>query len=181
MNHINPVFEKYAEVTLNHLKKSNMKIFCHYPPKSRYLQNENNLISALKKHIVSLENKILFLQKEIETENQLISTLISTQLLTQKRSVSKELNPDCEELNEKSKIEKKNIVHNTCNRKAYTDIPSSSIAENTIQCNNAQNIETKRNIQNETSNTINLNPSNIAKCELVREDTSSNKSNPSIQ
>ena len=44
-----------------------------------------------------------------------------------------------------------------------------------------QNIEKKRNTQNETANTINLNPSNITKCELLREDRSNTKSNPSIQ
>ena len=46
---INPVFENYDEVTLNHLKKSVMKeLLRQYSPKSTYLQNENNLISALK-------------------------------------------------------------------------------------------------------------------------------------
>ena len=37
----------------------------------------------------------------METKNQLISTLISTQLLSQKQYLRKELNPDCQELNEK--------------------------------------------------------------------------------
>ena len=89
MNHknfkakINLVFEKYDEVTLNQLKKSIMKeLLIQYPPKSTYLENENNLITALRNHIVNLENEILFLKKEMETKNQLISTLISTQLLT---------------------------------------------------------------------------------------------------
>ena len=89
MNHqnfkakINLVFEKYDEVTLNQLKKSIMKkLLSQYPPKSTYLENENNLITALRNHIVSPENEILFLKKEMETKNQLISTLISTQLLT---------------------------------------------------------------------------------------------------
>ena len=44
-----------------------------------------------------------------------------------------------------------------------------------------QNIEKKRNIQSETANTINLNPSKITRCELVTEDTSNTKANPSIQ
>ena len=103
MNHqnfkekINPVFEKYDEVTLNKLKKSIMKkLLSQYPPESTYLENENNLITALRNHIVSLENEILFLKKEMETKNQLISILISTQLLTQKQSLRKELNPDCQ-------------------------------------------------------------------------------------
>ena len=89
MNHqnfkakINLVFEKYDEVTLNQLKKSIMKeLLSQYPPKSTYLENENNLITALRNHIVSPENEIFFLKKEMETKNQLISTLISTQLLT---------------------------------------------------------------------------------------------------
>ena len=46
---------------------------------------------------------------------------------------------------------------------------------------NTQNIAEKRNTQNETTNTINLNPSNNIKCELVKEDTSNTKSNPPIQ
>ena len=75
----------------------------------------------------------------------------------------------------------KNVVHNTGNRKTYTVIPSNSTTENTIQCNNTQNIEEKRNTQNETINTINLNSLNNTKCELVREDTSNTKNNPSIQ
>ena len=44
-----------------------------------------------------------------------------------------------------------------------------------------QNIEKKRNTQNEATNNINLNPSNITKCELVRKDTSNYKTNPPIQ
>ena len=103
MNHqnfkekINPVFEKYDEVTLNKLKKSVMKkLLSQYPPESTYLENENNLITALRNHIVSLENEILFLKKEMETKSQPISILISTQLLTQKQSLRKELNPDCQ-------------------------------------------------------------------------------------
>ena len=59
---VNPVFEKYDEVTLNQLKKSIMReLLNQYPPKGIYLQNEKNLITALKNHIVSLENEILFL------------------------------------------------------------------------------------------------------------------------
>ena len=82
----------------------------------------------------------------------------------------------------KSKIEKKNnAVHNAGNQKIYTVIPSICITENTIQCNNTQNIENKINTQNEITNTINLNPSNNTKYELVREDTFNTKSNPTIQ
>ena len=77
------------------------KLLSQYPPKSTSLENENKLITILRKHIVSIENEILFLKKEMATKNQLISTLISTQLLTQKQSLRKELNPDSEELNEK--------------------------------------------------------------------------------
>ena len=77
------------------------KLLSQYPPKSTSLENENKLITILRKHIVSIENEILFLKKEVATKNQLISTLISTQLLTQKQSLRKELNPDSEELNEK--------------------------------------------------------------------------------
>ena len=77
------------------------KLLSQYPPKSTTLENENKLITILRKHIVSIENEILFLKKEMATKNQLISTLISTQLLTQKQSLRKELNPDSEELNEK--------------------------------------------------------------------------------
>ena len=77
------------------------KLLSQYPPKSTSLENENKLITILRKHIVSIENEILFLKKEMATKNQLISTLISMQLLTQKQSLRKELNPDSEELNEK--------------------------------------------------------------------------------
>ena len=77
------------------------KLLSQYLPKSTSLENENKLITILRKHIVSIENEILFLKKEMATKNQLISTLISTQLLTQKQSLRKELNPDSEELNEK--------------------------------------------------------------------------------
>ena len=70
------------------------KLLSQYPPKSTSLENENKLITILRKHIVSIENEILFLKKEMATKNQLISTLISTQLLTQKQSLRKELNPD---------------------------------------------------------------------------------------
>ena len=74
-----------------------------YSPKSTYLKNEKNLITASRNLIVSLENGILFLKKEMEIKNQLISTLISTQLLTQKQSLRKELNPELNEmLNAKS-------------------------------------------------------------------------------
>ena len=57
----------------------------------------------------------------METKNQLISTLISTQQLTQKQFLRKELNPDCEKLNEINKIKMKNIIHNTGNQNTYTD------------------------------------------------------------
>ena len=164
------------------LKEIMKELLNQYPPKSTYLQNENKLITALKNLLVSLENEILFLKKEMETENQLISTLMSTQLLTQKQSLRKYLNPDYEELNEKNKIEKKKIVvQNTANQKTYTAIPSSNTTENIIQCNNTQNIVKKSNAQNETTDTNNLNPSNNTKCDLVREDTSHTKSNPSVQ
>ena len=73
------------------------------------------------------------------------------------------------------------MVQNTRNQKTYTVIPSSRITENTIQYNNTQNIEKKTNTQNENKSTINLNPSNNTKCELVKEDTSNTKSNPSMQ
>ena len=42
-------------------------------------------------------------------------------------------------------------------------------------------MEKKRNIENETTNTINLSPSNITKCELVMEGITNTKSNPSRQ
>ena len=77
------------------------KLLSKKKKKSTSLENENKLITILRKHIVSIENEILFLKKEMTTKNQLISTLISTQLLTQKQSLRKELNPDSEELNEK--------------------------------------------------------------------------------
>ena len=86
----------------------------------------------------------------METKIQRISTLILTQLLTQKQCLWKQLNPDCEELNGKNKIEKKNVVDNTVNQKNIYVTPSSSTTENTTQCNNTQNIEKKRNTQNET-------------------------------
>ena len=103
--------------------------------------------------------------------------------MTQKQFLRKELNPDCEKLNEINKIKMKNVIHNTGNQNTYTDIPSSSTTENIIQFNNAQNIEQNTNTQNDTTNMINLNLSlsNIAKCELVREDTCNTKSNPYIQ
>ena len=67
---INPILEKYDEVTLNQLKKSIMKeLLSQYPPKSTYLQIENNLLTALRNYIVSFENEILFLKKEIKTKN----------------------------------------------------------------------------------------------------------------
>ena len=66
-----------------------------------------------------------FWEKEMKTKNQLISALISTQLLSQKLSLRKELNPDCEGSNKKRKVDKKNALHNTGNQKTYTDIPSS--------------------------------------------------------
>ena len=66
-------------------------------------------------------------------------------------------------------------------KKTYKDIPSSSATENTKQCNNAQSIEKKRNTQNKTTNTVSLNPSNITKWELVREDETNTDTNTSIQ
>ena len=72
-------------------------------------------------------------------------------------------------------------MHSTGSYKKYTVILSNSTTENTIQCNNTQNTEKKTNIQDETTNTIKVNPSNNTKCELVREDTSNTKSNPSMQ
>ena len=116
----------------------------------------------------------------MEIKNQFISILISTQLLTQKQSLWKDRNPDCEELNENIKIEKKNVVQNTGNLKTYIVPPSSGTTKNTIQCKNTQNKEKKTNAKNETTNTIKLHPSNNTKCELVSEDTSNTKSNTSI-
>ena len=55
-----------------------------------------------------LENETLFLN--LKKRNQLISTLIPTQ---QQLFLRRELNPNSEELNEKNKIEKKNVVHST--------------------------------------------------------------------
>ena len=66
-----------------------------------------------------------FWEKEMKTKNRLISALNSTQLLSQKLSLRKELNPDCEGSNKKRKVDKKNALHNTGNQKTYTDIPSS--------------------------------------------------------
>ena len=37
-------------------------------------------------------------------------------------------------------------------KKNCKEIPSSSTTENTIQCNNVQNTESKRHTQNETTN-----------------------------
>ena len=51
------------------------KLLSQYPPKSTSLENENKLITISRKHIVSIENEILFLKKEMEIKNQLISTL----------------------------------------------------------------------------------------------------------
>ena len=49
-----PVFQKYDEVTLNQLWKSIMKeLLSQYPPKSTYLENKNNLITALRNYIHS--------------------------------------------------------------------------------------------------------------------------------
>ena len=75
----------------------------------------------------------------MEIKNQLISILISTQLLTQEQSLWKDRNPDCEELNENIKIEKKNVVQNTGNLKTYIVLLSSGTTKNTIQCNNTEN------------------------------------------
>ena len=68
-------------------------------------------------------------------------------------------------------------------RRTYTILvkPSISTTENAIQCNDAQNIEEKRNTQNETINTINLNLLSITKCEVLKEETSNTKSNLSMQ
>ena len=66
-------------------------------------------------------------------------------------------------------------------KKTYKDIPFSGATENTKQFNNAQSIEKKRNTQNKTTNTVSLNPSNITKWELVREDETNTNTNTSIQ
>ena len=85
---INPVLEKHDEVTLTHIKKSiKEELSNQYPLKRIFLQNENNLESAFKNLIGCLENETLFLKKYTETKNQLIFTMISTQLLTQKQSL----------------------------------------------------------------------------------------------
>ena len=96
MNHqcfkgkINPVFEKYDKITLNHIKKSIVKkVLSQYPPNSTYLQNVKKLVSALKNNIVSPENEVLFLKNETETKIQLISSLIPTQPLTQSNVLGK--------------------------------------------------------------------------------------------
>ena len=62
---INPIFKKYDEVTLNQLKKESYlkELLSQDPPNPTHLQNENNPITALKNHIVNLENEILFLKK----------------------------------------------------------------------------------------------------------------------
>ena len=52
------------------------KLLSQYPPKSTYLENENNLITALRNHIVSLENEILFLKKEMKIKNPAHSFLL---------------------------------------------------------------------------------------------------------
>ena len=158
-----------------------------YSPKSTYLQNENNLITASRNLIGSLENGILFLKKEMEIKkpahfySNLNATVNAKSISSERSKPWVKWNVKCEELNEKNKIGRKNVVHNFASQKTYTVIPYSSITENTIQCNNTQNIKKKTNTQNGTTNTINLNPSNNRKCELVREDTSNAKSNPSIQ
>ena len=71
------------------------------------------------------------------------------------------------------------MVHNTGNQNTNTDIQPSSTNDNTRLCNNAQNEEEKRNIQNK--NMINLKLSNITKWELVREDTCNTMTNPYMQ
>ena len=53
------------------------------------------------------------------------------------------------------------MVHNTGNQNTNTDIQPSRTNDNTRLCNNAQNEEEKRNIQNK--NMINLKLSNITK------------------
>ena len=58
---MNPIFEKYDEITPNHLEKSIIKeLLSQYPPKSSYLQNGNNLMSPLKSQIAGLENEFFF-------------------------------------------------------------------------------------------------------------------------
>ena len=76
MNHqsfkekINLVFEKYDEVKLSQLKKSVMKEFLsQYLPKSTCLENENNLIIALKNHVVS-KMKFYFSKKKKKNGNK---------------------------------------------------------------------------------------------------------------
>ena len=70
MNHqsfkekINLAFEKYDELKLSQLKKSVTKEFLsQYLPKSTCLENENNLIIALKNHVVS-KMKFYFSKKK---------------------------------------------------------------------------------------------------------------------
>ena len=86
----NPVFEKHDEVTLTHMKKSIIEELSNqYLLKSIFLQNKKHIISAFKNLIVCFENEILFPEKGTETKKQLISTIISMQLLTQKQSLWK--------------------------------------------------------------------------------------------
>ena len=74
---MNSVFEKHDEVIATESPKEIYhKIFLsQYPPKSTYLQNEKNLICALKNHIVRIEEEFLFPKKEMETKNQLFLLL----------------------------------------------------------------------------------------------------------
>ena len=52
-------------------------LLSQYPTESAYLQNENNFISALKNHIVRLENEILFKKKEFETKNHIVQVTMA--------------------------------------------------------------------------------------------------------
>ena len=71
------------------------ELLSQYPPKTKFLKNENNLISAKKPHRSKMKLYFskkfisLYFSKKKETKNQLISTLIPTQLLTQNQSLRK--------------------------------------------------------------------------------------------
>ena len=53
------------------------------------------------------------LKTEMQTKNQLISALKSTQILTQDDSHGKKKKPDCEDLISNSNIEKRSVVRDT--------------------------------------------------------------------
>ena len=56
------------------------EVYSQYLPKSTYMQNESKSDKCIKNHIFSFTNETLFLKKEMKTKNQVISTLIPTQL-----------------------------------------------------------------------------------------------------